>query len=102
MSGEKNINPLFLSSDFISQNKIKNLLVMNGWIEEIEENTFTAILQEVNTNLPVEIMQIKKSAVKKEELKLIYEGMYLTLSIYEEEEENGQIKVKTKIKFHRD
>jgi hypothetical protein len=78
---------------------MKNLLVMNGTIEEITKEGVVVLVEEVDKKLPLEIMEIKKSSIAKEDLNLIYEGLGITLSVIEEKVD-GTIKVKFKTKFH--
>jgi hypothetical protein len=78
---------------------MKNLLVMNGTIKEITKEGVVVLVEEVDKKLPLEIMEIKKSSITKEDLNLIYEGLGITLSVIEEKV-NGTIKVKFKTKFH--
>ncbi|RTK96656.1 MAG: hypothetical protein EKK64_03465 [Neisseriaceae bacterium] len=78
---------------------MNNLLVMNGEITEITKEGVIVALSEVDKNRPLEIMEIKKSCFKKEDLDIIYEGLPLTISVVENNI-NGTIKGEFKIKLH--
>lgn len=80
------------------KDEIKVLLTLNGEITEVTENGLGVLIRD-EKKIPSEYMEIKKSCIKKEDLKLIYEGLPLTISILEKKI-NGTIYSEFSVKFH--